>query len=443
MTSLLICAFCFFVTYTLTRRSLVWGLAASIGLGYVFGALRANILDTFAFLIWDASVLGFYASYFSGRPSSEEVSRTEGLRLWVAVLILWPVLLTLVPVQYPLIQLVGLRANVFLLPMLIIGARLKKAEVDQLAYILAGLNLLALVLAMMEYFLGLERFFPRNPVTELIYNSRDVAGFTAFRIPAFFVNAHAYAGTMVVTLPFILGAWVRESRLWRRNLLLAGMMAAILGVFLAASRSHTIVLCALMVFALCTGKVKLLSKSSVIIMLFLTGWLISNNERLQRFTTLLDTDSITERVSSSINLPFVEAALEYPFGVGIGGGGTNIPYFLRDQILQPVAAENDYVRIFLEEGLLGLGLWLMFIAWMITRRFIVHAEPTVGIRLAWFVTVAYFAMACMGTGLLTSAPQSLLLMLAAGWASAGAEYQHRGIRLSQLSSKEPAKVAAW
>jgi hypothetical protein len=59
------------------------------------------------------------------------------------------------------------------------------------------------------------------------------------------------------------------------------------------------------------------------------------------------------------------------------------------------------------------------------------------------VTVAYFAMACMGTGLLTSAPQSLLLMLAAGWASAGAEYQHRGIRLSQLSSKEPAKVAAW
>src|SRR5882672_426128 len=135
MTSLLICLLCFVVTFTLTRRSLVWGLAACIGLGYVFGVLKANILDTFSFLIWDASVLGLYASYFSRRPSPEEASRNDGLRLWVAALILWPVILTLVPVQYPLIQLVGLRANTFLLPFLLIGARLKAEEVDELALV--------------------------------------------------------------------------------------------------------------------------------------------------------------------------------------------------------------------------------------------------------------------------------------------------------------------
>jgi hypothetical protein len=423
MTSLLICGFCFVVTFMLARRSLVFGLAACIGLGYVFGALRANILDTFAFLIWDSSIFGLYASYFTRHASTEEISRTGVLRLWVGVLILWPVLLTIVPVQYPLIQLVGLRANVFLLPILLIGARLKAEELDDLGYILAGLNLMALALAVIEYFFGLERFFPRNQVTELIYNSRDVAGFTAFRIPAFFVNAHAYAGTMVMTLPFILGAWVRESRAARRNVMSAGMMAALMGVFLAASRSHTIVLCALMLFALCTGKLKLLARASLLMMLLCTGWLVSNNERLQRFTTLLDTESITERVSASINLPFVEAALEYPFGVGMGGGGTNIPYFLRDQILEPVAAENEYVRIMLEEGLIGLGMWVVFIGWMATRRSTVPIEATLGGRLAWFVTVTYFGMACMGTGLLTSAPQSLLLLMAAGWCSSGVEFR--------------------
>ena len=133
------------------------------------------------------------------------------------------------------------------------------------------------------------------------------------------------------------------------------------------------------------------------------------------------TEFVTDRVASSVNLPFLEAALEYPFGVGMGGGGTSIPYFLKDQILQPVAAENEYVRIMLEEGVLGLGLWISFLGWMATRRSTPDMKPSLGRRLARFVCLAYFAGACLGTGLLTSTPQSLLLLLAAGWACSGLE----------------------
>src|SRR5207253_2249379 len=322
MTSLPICLICFAVTFMLARRSLVWGLGACVGLGYVFGVLKANLFDTFSFFIWDSAVLGFYASYFSRRARPEELTRTEGLRMWVAALILWPVLLAAIPVQYPLVQLVGLRANVFLLPFLLIGSRLKPEDFDELASILAALNLMALALATIEYFFGLEQFFPRNQVTEVIYSSRDVAGYTAFRIPAFFINAHAYAGTMVMTMPFLLGAWGRETRPWRRNLVSVGIMAGLLGVFLAASRTHMIMLGALMVFALLSGELKSLSRTSLIVMLICLAWLVSNNERLQRFTLLLDMESVTQRVSSSLSLPFLEAALEYPFGVGMGGGGT-------------------------------------------------------------------------------------------------------------------------
>jgi hypothetical protein len=269
-----------------------------------------------------------------------------------------------------------------------------------------------------------------------------VAGFSAFRIPAFFVNAHAYAGTMVMTLPFILGAWVRERQPWRRNLMSAGMMAAMMGVFLAASRSHTVMLCAVMLFALSTGKLKMLSRTSLIVILLCTAWLVSNNERLQRFSTLLDAEFITERVASSIDLPFLEAALEYPFGVGMGGGGTNIPFFLREQILEPVAAENEYVRIMLEEGLLGLGMWVLFIDWLVTKPLLATRESSLGARLAWFVTIGYFVMACLGTGLLTSVPQSLLLLLAAGWSSCGMESEARST-LPQMAGTKRAKVGAW
>src|SRR5579862_5306378 len=186
MISILVCIVAFFGTFALTRRSLVWGIAACIGFGYVFGVLRANILDTLSFVMWDASVLGLYASYFSVRRTPEEIARTASLRLWVGVLILWPVVLTIVPVQYPLIQLVGLRGNTLLLPFLLIGARLEAEELDELALFLSGFNLAALVIGVTEYFIGLEPFFPHNAVTELMYNSRDVAGYTAFRIPAFF-----------------------------------------------------------------------------------------------------------------------------------------------------------------------------------------------------------------------------------------------------------------
>jgi hypothetical protein len=423
MTSLAICIFCFTMTFILTRRSPVWGMAACVGVGYVFGVLKANIFDLFSYFIWDASILGFYASYFSRRVPPEELARTESLRLWVGALILWPILLTVVPVQYPLIQLVGLRANVFLLPAILIGTRLKQEEYDDLGFWLAVLNLGALGVATVEYFFGLEQFFPRNAVTELIYKSRDLAGFTAFRIPAFFINAHAYAGTMVMTLPFLFGAWVREVRPRRKNLISVGMMAALMGVFLAASRTHMIMLSLMVIFALLSGELRSLSRAGLVIMLLCTAWLVSSDERLQRFTTLLDVESVASRVSSSINLPFVQAALEYPFGVGMGGGGTSIPYFLQDEILEPVAAENEYARIMLEEGVLGLVMWIAFIAWIATRRGPPHIKPSFGRRMARFLTVGYFGMACLGTGLLMSVPQTLLLLLCAGWAAGGMDQE--------------------
>ncbi len=422
MTSLFICAICFLAAYSLTRRSLVAGLSACVGLGYMFGALRANILDTFSFLIWDSSVLGVYASYFSRQPTREELWATNTLRWWVAVLILWPVLLTLAPVQHPLIQLVGLRGNVFLLPFLIIGARLKPEELDQFALTLSALNLVALALALTEYFFGLEQFFPRNEVTELIYNSRDVAGFTAFRIPAFFVNAHAYAGTMVITTPFLLGSLARQHRRWRKSLISAGLFAALIGVFLGASRSHSVVLFGLLLVAMFSGELKAVSRVGLVSILIFRGWLVSNNERLQRFTTLLNTEYLTERVSAStVNLPFLDAALEYPFGIGMGGGGTNIPYFLRQHIREPVAAENEYARIMLEEGVLGLVLWIAFIVWIAGRSTAVTFKPSLGRRLARCSSLGYFAMACLGVGMLTSVPYTSLLLMATGWASSGAE----------------------
>ena len=98
------------------------------------------------------------------------------------------------------------------------------------------------------------------------------------------------------------------------------------------------------------------------------GWVVSGDQRLQRFMELRNTDSVVERISWSVNMNFFEIAAEYPFGNGLGGGGTSIPYFLRGRIVNPVMMENEYARIMLEQGIMGLLIWIMFIVWLLTRR---------------------------------------------------------------------------
>jgi hypothetical protein len=115
----------------------------------------------------------------------------------------------------------------------------------------------------------------------------------------------------------------------------------------------------------------------------------------------------------------VEIATQYPFGNGLGGGGTSIPYFLQGRIINPVAMENEYARIMLEQGLTGLFIWILFILWIFSRR---NRDPGdswyLGWRLAFVACTVYFVTGLTGTGLLTSIPQTSLFLLLVGWVGA-------------------------
>jgi hypothetical protein len=149
------------------------------------------------------------------------------------------------------------------------------------------------------------------------------------------------------------------------------------------------------------------------------GWLVSGEERLQRFMELRDTSFIAERISWSVNMNFFEIMFEYPFGNGLGGGGTSIPYFLQERIVNPIAMENEYARIMLEQGVLGLVVWIFFILWVLTRRNDNRNDPWhLGRRIAWVACATFFTIGLTGTGLLTSVPQTSLFLLIVGWVGA-------------------------
>jgi hypothetical protein len=140
------------------------------------------------------------------------------------------------------------------------------------------------------------------------------------------------------------------------------------------------------------------------------------NPRFQRFATLQNTEYVTDRVSQSVNSSLLDVVTNYPLGNGLGSAmGTSIPFFLMDLARPQMGLENEFGRIALEQGFVGLVLWFFFVAWLLTRfpprR---RGASLVADRMMWVTTVVMWMTALIGTGLLSSIPGSALLLLYMG-----------------------------
>ncbi len=117
-----------------------------------------------------------------------------------------------------------------------------------------------------------------------------------------------------------------------------------------------------------------------------------------------------------MNEGFLEQAENYPLGNGLGGGGTSIPYFLQDRLVNPLVIENEYARIMTELGIPGLGIWLVFIFWVFTRAAPRRSDPWfIGRRLAYVTSLMFLGLGVIGLGLLTWVPGTAMLLFLIGW----------------------------
>ncbi|MGB6946354.1 MAG: hypothetical protein WBE37_28415 [Bryobacteraceae bacterium] len=414
MIALLVCVAAFAACYWAGRRSLGQGLVMLLAFGYFYGILRANLLTAFSHFIFDAGLLGLYASFRWFSPA--DANRSKGAQLWTILLIIWPIVLVPMPFQPLLISLVGLRGAIFFIPLLLLGSRLKSKDLLELSLGLAVLDFVAIAFAGAEYFLGVERFFPISPVTQIMYASQDVAG-GFFRIPSIFSSAAAFGGMMIGSIPFLVGLWMGGEKHLHRMIGLAAIPAALLGVLMSATRSNFIFGCAIVTFLFFKIRMSGSQRMIFILVMAVVAYAALSNARFQRFKSLDDTDYVSDRIAGSVNRGFFEILLEYPMGNGLGGGGTSIPYFLQGEVRNPIGMENEYARILCEQGVIGLFLWLGFLVWFFQRMPVAFANGSWATtrRLSWCLVAIGFGTAFIGTGLLTSIPGTVLIMIGAGW----------------------------
>jgi hypothetical protein len=418
MIALALCVVAFLACYWAGRRSLGQGLVMLLTFGYFYGILRANLLTTYSHFIFDAGMIGLFLSPRWHTSDPGEKKRSAAVQVWTIILIAWPILLVMLPFQPLLISLVGLRGNTFFFPLLIIGSRLKQRDLLELSVGLAVLDMVAVAFGGVEYFMGVPRFFPVSPVTQIIYNSQDAGG-GFYRIPATFTSAHAFGGTMVGTIPYLVGLWTKSEKHVYRLLGLIAMVMAMLGVLMSATRLNFVLGSAMIVFVVFTTNMKTKQKAFFLVIIAAIGFVAMGNVRFQRFKTLGDTEGVTERIAGSVNRGFFELLTEYPMGNGLGGAGSSIPYFLQGQVRNPIGMENEYARILGEQGIIGLVLWVGLVVWFFFQAPTAFAKGpwATSRRLVWCLSAFDLGTAFIGLGLLTSIPGTVFLVMGIGWTS--------------------------
>ncbi len=436
--------------FVAARRSLAAGLQTMLIVGYLYGLARGRVPDGFTHFAFDAALLGLYFGFLPRAVTPEIQQRSHAAVMWTRLLVLWPaVCMAYSPVlegsQPIAVQLVGLRAWTIMIPCFVLGARVERNDLDRLAPTLALLNLFALVIAGIEYRYGVDAVVPLNRTTELIYLTKDIqSGSESFhRIPSCFVHSAAYGATMLFSIPFILHGLEGTKRV--RLLCIAGLAAAGIGVFLCGSRSPVVLLSVATVCTLLSLRMRFATLFGFLIVAAGVVYLVTHNERLQRFESLADTDYVQTRIGGSVNQSFFDLLRAYPFGNGLASAfGTSIPFFMKPLVTgHVIGIENEYGRILAEEGIIGLVLWVVFLGWTFTRKNVPRVATPAATVFGVVIAFIYWAGSVVGTGVLAGIPTTSMLLILCGMRAAAPAREAATLALRHVGTGRGGRVPRY
>src|ERR1700728_2597656 len=151
----LVCLFVFAACYVAGRHAVWIGFMVVMVVGYFYGIVRANVASSLGHFIFDFGAAGFYLALITRTDTPIQRFKIRRIMAWVLALAAWPLLMMLIPIQPFLIQLVGLRGQIFFLPFILVGAMLDDREMRKIAAGLAILSLIEIAFALAEVKFGL------------------------------------------------------------------------------------------------------------------------------------------------------------------------------------------------------------------------------------------------------------------------------------------------
>lgn len=411
----------FVAAFVSSRISLGASIGVLLTVGYFSGIIRANFLHVLTTFMFDMAVMGVYIGVFINRPDLVGKLKRSSLASWLFLLAIWPLIIAAVPVNDILIQMLAFRSTVWLLPLMLLGARVNEDDLTTMARVLVGLNLCALVAGLYCYFYGVRALYPENAVTQIIYASHDVPGAASmmanYRIPSTFLSSAAYGGTMLASMPFIVNRLFHprtdpNEKLW----MFAGLLAACIGIAMCGARSPIVAAVVILLMAWVFSGFSIRVGIPIVLGFAAFTFLVFSNQRFQRILTVAEHNVFAERLSGSKN--FLDYFFEYPLGAGMGSSfGTSIPFFLQARAPRPIGLETEYSRILIDQGWIGLLLWIIFLFWLHVPWPNIKGSRSnfkFGTIMIYAASLTTWATAIIGTGVLSAIPGSAMLLINMG-----------------------------
>ena len=219
---------------------------------------------------------------------------------------------------------------------------------------------------------------------------------------------------MLLSLSILVYRWIRKPG--GRAVTAGAIVITILGIFVSGARTPVVQLGLLIMLVTIVTRFSPRILIGFAAIATIVAYVVFTNPRFQRFMTLEDTEYVQNRIGLSLNLSFLDVLSQYPMGAGLGSGaGTSIPFFLLKYSHPQIGLENEYSRVLLEQGIIGLLLWLAFLVWVFTNFPPKFSElGWVPHRMMWASVIILWGSAFMGVGMMTSVPATFLLMLLMG-----------------------------
>lgn len=236
---------------------------------------------------------------------------------------------------------------------------------------------------------------------------------------SFYSDAGQFGAAMghIALVTMILGIGYKDN--WKKRLYYVGAsLICFYGMMLSGTRGALFVpLTGFVIFLLVIGNVRIISIGFIAGALFFCGlkytYIGQSNDQIRRMRTALDPNDASLQVRLLNQAKLADYLKSRPFGGGIGSAGTWGQRFTPGTFLADMPLDSWYVKIWAESGIIGLGLFLILVLYVLIQGFIIIRKMP-DCMLKWKMMALYsgffgISFASYGNQIFGQSPTSMIL----------------------------------
>ena len=242
-------------------------------------------------------------------------------------------------------------------------------KINTFLYLWAIFSLLASMKGMMQHFIGVDPW-ERAWLDEGNYKTHILFG--KLRSFSFMSDAGQFGANQAYSALVFMIISTIQTDLRKRLFFLLVAVLGLYGLILSGTRgAMSVPLAGFMAFFVLRKNIKVMATGLIMILVVFIFFKYTSigqgNDQIRRMRTAFDPNDASLQVRLNNQRLLKSYLASRPFGGGIGLGGVKAQKYLPNAFLSQVATDSWYVLIWVEQGIVGLGLHLFILFYVLAK----------------------------------------------------------------------------